>query len=663
MKFTVTEDGIGTLLVETFVDGASQGVTQGGVATNALPAQLTFNNSYDTGTTTVGASGEAQIHAQKVLNNDDIANYAGAFNFLVTGTNNAQVASGTNDGAGNITFTDIGYTTENLNAAVTEAGSDTVGKATVDRTGDKDVYTFHYTVSETTPDPASGISYNGGNFGVTVTVTDDRVGKLTVSVAYDNGSDKLTFENTYGANAEFALSLTGNKVIAAADGLNPPTLNGGEYQFTITGSEGAPMPETTTVSNQKATVSFGPIRYTMENVFGAEDAAAAQAEAEAAVTNEMAVEGTDGAVPEEAGNIEVQTAGRTKVFTYTISESGSLPGVTNEQTTKTVEVTVTDQGGGALTAAVTKVTEGTQTGNDFTFTNTYGVTPQESTPTGEGGVTIKKVLKGRDLKEGEFTFQMKDKDGNVVSEAVNGADGNVELPAVRFDKAGTYSYTIYEADGQLGGVTYDESVYTAIATVKDNQDGTLSVAWEIRGSGDEAQKEVTFTNTYKAASTSVSLGAAKILNGRDLKAGEFTFELKDKDGNVISKAKNDENGSISFAALDFEEAGTYQYTVSETAGSDETITYDKTVYNVTITVTDDGTGTLKASVDKEGKDIVFTNKYTEPAKPDGTKGDKNTPQTVQTGDAAPIIPVVLAMIVSLAAMIAVVVLMIRRRSR
>ena len=154
-----------------------------------------------------------------------------------------------------------------------------------------------------------------------------------------------------------------------------------------------------------------------------------------------------------------------------------------------------------------------------------------------------------------------------------------------------------------------------------------------------------------------------ILNGRDLKAVEITFELKDKDGNVISKAKNDENGSISFAALDFEEAGTYQYTVSETAGSDETINYDKTGYNVTITVTDDGTGTLKASVDKEGKDIVFTNKYTEPAKPDGTKGDKNTPQTVQTGDAAPIIPVVLAMIVSLAAMIAVVVLMIRRRSR
>ena len=112
----------------------------------------------------------------------------------------------------------------------------------------------------------------------------------------------------------------------------------------------------------------------MENVFGAEDAAAAQAEAEAAVTNEMAVEGTDGAVPEEAGNIEVQTAGRTKVFTYTISESGSLPGVTNEQTTKTVEVTVTDQGGGALNSSSDKrLQRGHRLENDFTFTNTYGV--------------------------------------------------------------------------------------------------------------------------------------------------------------------------------------------------------------------------------------------------------------------------------------------------
>lgn len=613
MQFVVTEDGEGTLLVETFVDGVSQGITQGAVATNALPAQLVFNNSYDAGTTTVGASGEAQIQAVKVLNNDDIANYAEQFHFSVTGSNNVKVASGTNDAAGNITFSDIVYNTENLNAAVTAEGSNEVGKATVDRTGDQDVYTFNYTVSEDTLDPESGVSYNGGTFGVTVTVTDDRAGNLTVAVAYDNGGDKLTFENTYGADSEFDLTLTGNKVIAAAEGLNPPTLTGGEYQFTIVGSEGAPMPETTTVSNQGATVSFGPITYTMENVFGSEEEAVTED-----TTEDVAADAADDTASdvvtdetEADGGAAVQTAGRTKVFTYTISESGELAGVTNEEGTKTVEVTVTDMGGGELTAAVTNVTEGTQDGSDFTFTNTYSVTPEESTPTGdgEGSVTITKTLDGRSLNEGEFTFRMTDAEGNVVSEGTNDAAGNVELSGIIFEKPGTYSYTIREVDSGLGGVTYDTSVYTATATVTDDQDG-----------------------------------------------------------NVVSSAKNDENGAVAFDTISFDKAGTYNYTVTEAAGSDETITYDNTVYKVTITVTDDGNGSLSASVDTGDKNLVFTNKYTKPAEPQ-KPDDSNpapadgTPKAVQTGDTTPIIPAVIAVLVSLAAIAAVVVIIMRRRRR
>ena len=655
VQFVVTEDGEGTLLVETFVDGVSQGITQGAVATNALPAQLVFNNSYDAGTTTVGASGEAQIQAVKVLNNDDIANYAGQFHFSVTGSNNVKVASGINDASGNITFSDIVYNTENLNAAVTAEGSNEVGKATVDRTGDQDVYTFNYTVSEDTLDPESGVSYNGGTFGVTVTVTDDRAGNLTVAVTYDNGGDKLTFENTYGADSEFDLTLTGNKVIAAAEGLNPPTLTGGEYQFTIVGSEGAPMPETTTVSNQGATVSFGPITYTMENVFGSEEEAVTEdttedvaADTAEDVTADAADDTASDVVTDETeadGGAAVQTAGRTKVFTYTISESGELAGVTNEEGTKTVEVTVTDMGGGELTAVVTNVTEGTQDGSDFTFTNTYNVTPEESTPTGdgEGCVTITKTLDGRSLNEGEFTFQMTDAEGNVVSEGTNDVAGNVELSGIIFEKPGTYSYTIREVDSGLGGVTYDTSVYTATATV-------------------------TFANSYKAAPTSVSLGAAKRLDGRALKDGEFTFELKDQDGNVVSSAKNDENGAVAFDTISFDEAGTYNYTVIEAAGSDATITYDNTVYNVTITVTDDGNGSLSASVDTGDKDLVFTNKYTKPAEPQKPDDSKpapadGTPKAVQTGDTTPIIPTVIAVLVSLAAIAAVVVIIMRRRRR
>ena len=679
VQFVVTEDGEGTLLVETFVDGVSQGITQGAVATNALPAQLVFNNSYDAGTTTVGASGEAQIQAVKVLNNDDIANYAEQFHFSVIGSNNVKVASGTNDAAGNITFSDIVYNTENLNAAVTAEGSNEVGKATVDRTGDQDVYTFNYTVSEDTLDPESGVSYNGGTFGVTVTVTDDRAGNLTVAVAYDNGGDKLTFENTYGADSEFDLTLTGNKVIAAAEGLNPPTLTGGEYQFTIVGSEGAPMPETTTVSNQGATVSFGPITYTMENVFGSEEEAVTEdttedvaADTAEDVTADAADDTASDVVTDETeadGGAAVQTAGRTKVFTYTISESGELAGVTNEEGTKTVEVTVTDMGGGELTAAVTNVTEGTQDGSDFTFTNTYSVTPEESTPTGdgEGSVTITKMLDGRSLNEGEFTFRMTDAEGNVVSEGTNDAAGNVELGGIIFEKPGTYSYTIREVDNGLGGVTYDTSVYTATAIVTDDQDGTLSVAWEVKAAGGEALDAVTFANSYKAAPTSVSLGAAKRLDGRALKDGEFTFELKDQDGNVVSSAKNDENGAVAFDTISFDKAGTYNYTVTEAAGSDETITYDNTVYKVTITVTDDGNGSLSASVDTGDKNLVFTNKYTKPAEPqkpdDNTPPADGTPKAVQTGDTTPIIPAVIAVLVSLAAIAAVVVIIMRRRRR
>ena len=683
VQFVVTEDGEGTLLVETFVDGVSQGITQGAVATNVLPAQLVFNNSYDAGTTTVGASGEAQIQAVKVLNNDDIANYAGQFHFSVTGSNNVKVASGINDASGNITFSDIVYNTENLNAAVTAEGSNEVGKATVDRTGDQDVYTFNYTVSEDTLDPESGVSYNGGTFGVTVTVTDDRAGKLTVAVAYDNGGNNLTFENTYGADSEFNLTLTGNKVISAAEGLNPPTLTGGEYQFTIVGSEGAPMPETTTVSNQGATVSFGPITYTMENVFGSEEETVTEDTtedvtadtAEAVTADETASDDTAADVvadeTEADGGAAVQTAGRTKVFTYTISESGELAGVTNEEGTKTVEVTVTDMGGGELTAVVTNVAEGTQDGSDFTFTNTYSVTPEESTPTGdgvEGGVTITKTIDGRNLNEGEFTFQMADAEGNVVSEGTNDAAGNVELGGITFEKPGTYSYTIHEVNNGLGGVTYDTSVYTATATVTDDQDGTLSVAWEVKAAGGEALDAVTFANSYTAAPTSVSLGAAKKLDGRALKDGEFTFELKDEDGNVVSSAKNDENGAVVFDTISFDKAGTYKYTVTEAAGSDATITYDNTVYNVTITVTDDGNGSLSASVDTGDKTLVFTNKYTKPAepqKPDDSSAAPadGTPKAVQTGDTTPIMPAVIAVIASLAAIAAVVVIIMRRRRR
>lgn len=629
VQFVVSENGEGTLLVETFVDGVSQGVTQGAIATNALPAQLEFDNSYDAGSTTVGAQGEAAIEGTKTLANDDIANYN--FTFTVKGENGAEVATGSNNGTETITFGDIVYTTENLNAAVTAEGSDEVGKATkVENADGTTTYTFKYTVSENAPSADSGVAANSASQGVTVTVTDNGTGQLSASVSYDDG-DALAFENTYGGDASFKLGIAGNKVIASADGLNKPELKGGEYEFTIVGNAAedgtpAPMPDVTTVTNgASGIVNFGPIEYTMENVFGA-DATALDVDA-------TADEG-----------VETLKAGRTKVFTYTISESGTLPGVINEQGTKTVEVTVTDIVGGKIEAKVTS--QKTASDTDFTFTNTYNVTPEDSSLTGEGGFSITKKLTantGRTLAEDEFEFVLTDvATGDVVASATNTAKGVVEFPAITFDTPGAHKYELSEVPGNAAGVTYDADKYNVTANVKDMGDGTLAVEWTIEGV--DAGGTVAFENAYEADPTSITFGALKTLTGRDMVEGEFTFELTDADGNTVT-ATNGANGSVVFPTVEFTEEGTFEYTVSEALPADDDpntegvqkdgVTYDEKVWTATVNVVDNPeTGVLEATVDygNDGKLAEFHNTYVEPEEP---ADEPDEPKFAQTNDSTP----------------------------
>lgn len=230
-------------------------------------------NTYDAGDVTVGAQGDAQIVAHKTLKNDDIANYDDAFKFQVT-SGNLVVAKGTNDANGNITFDAITYTTENLAAAATAEGSDTVGKASLDTRGEADVYTFNYSVSEIKTSLPGGVTYGDGDTNVTVKVTDDRHGELSVEVVYTEGTTSVEFVNTYGESGTAELNLKGNKVIVAADGLTGhPALEDGVFTFQITGNAAedgtpAPMPQTTTTTNQNGAVEFGTITFTMENVFG-----------------------------------------------------------------------------------------------------------------------------------------------------------------------------------------------------------------------------------------------------------------------------------------------------------------------------------------------------------------------------------------------------------
>ncbi len=696
VKIKATDNGDGTMTVTTDVNGTEYTDTR---------ATAAFVNTYDAGDVTVGAEGAAQIKANKTLKNDNIANYAGKFNFQVT-SGDVVVAEGANDANGNITFADITYTTENLAAAATAEGSDTVGKANLDTTGEADVYTFNYSVSEVTTGLPGGVTYDDGNTNVTVTVTDDRHGKLSVEVSYTGDATSVEFVNTYGESGTAGLNLKGNKKIVAADGLTEhPALKDGAFTFQITGiaaEDGtpAPMPQTDTTTNQNGEVKFGTITFTMENVFGTTPTTQDVTVEEEQTTEETTVEGeaeetadeetTEGetvtaGVTNANEGIELQTAGREKTFTYTIKEiAGNVPGVDNDTTVKTVTVTVTDKGDGTIDVAKTEA-EGHDEGNDFTFTNVYNVDPKDSSLTGDGGFKITKTLTGRDMAAGEFAFRLKEQNSDWWTAPTNpaAADGEaaeITFGDIRFTKPGTYTYTLEEVqDNKLAGVEYDSNKYTVIATVTDkdadsNYTGKLEVTWQINGAADNI---VAFKNTYTADPTSVSLGAGKLIKGRDLKAGEFSFLLTDADGKEIDTAKNEENGAVTFKTITFDEAGTYSYDIREVLPEDDdsktdgiqsgNVTYDENIYHVTVDVKDNTEkGCLEATVTYEDSDgaPVFVNTYTEPKKETPAGGDGGgTILGVKTGDVAEILPLLIVMAAAIVVIIAMSVILIRRRRR
>lgn len=674
LTFTTADNGNGTLSVTVALDGKEAAVWTSGA--ELTPVSVGFANSYSAGSITVGGQGGVALTGTKQLTGRPMA--AGEFHFNVTNAKDqtkpaAVVATGTNAADGTITFTGIGYTTEKLNNDVA------AGLATVDRTGDSgDVYAYTYNVSEDAAKNDKGISIIQGEQVVTVKVTDNRAGKLSAEVVYPQ--DGMVFKNAYGTGegGSKQIAINGTKVLDVKSGDKAPDI-AGKYTFTLTGSEDAPMPATTTATNDAAgNISFGEITYTTESVFGApaaqheqpavaedeadtadaktagatdakadeadakaDDAVAAEAEAKLA-------EGESAAKAAVADEPMAASAQRSKTFTYAVTETGSVAGVTNDPVaTKTIAVTVVDNGDGTLT--VDKQAESDKT--DFTFTNTYSVKPSESTLTGEGGFTITKKLDGRDLREGEFEFALASQaeGGQTVITAKNDASGKVAFPAISFNAPGEYRYRLAEVDGGLGGVTYDTTVYDVTAKVVDNGDGTLGVTWSVSKGGEALEgKEIVFANGYKAAGTSITFNAAKVLTGRDLKKGEFTFELRDANGKVLQTVKNGaltEGGyaPIDFAPITYDEPGTYDYRIVEVKGDAEGVTYDETVFTYHVVVTDDGNGQLKVewTVGKTGAPVfqnVFVKpenpKPADPAKPadpgNGGSGDK----LIQTGDNA-----------------------------
>ena len=617
-------------------------------ATENETAYIPFENSYNV-TGELGGQGTTSIVATKTLTNRPMVD--GEFDFSVVNVNDqtkTPIATGTNDDAGNVTFTGISYSTQQMIADVQSGLADSGTEP--------NTYVYTYEVSEDQASFDDGVTAIAGSFQITVTVTDNGDGTLSFAVGYPDGGTSLQFRNAYGEEqqGQVTLNVNGSKVYDKAPGTaNAPDI-AGKFTFELTGSDGAPMPATTQATNDAAgNVNFGDIVYTMENVFGdtgSQDAATNAEDAENAEdlgNDEEAVDseasGESDAVSNEA-DVDAQSAQRTKTFTYTVTESGSVEGVDNDQNaTKTFTVTVTDNGDGSLS-----VKSNPAQGALFSFTNTYNVDPEESSPTGEGGITITKNLDGRNLNDGEFTFELVDQNDTVVATGTNDANGNVELGTVKFTEPGNFTYTIREAKGSLGGVDYDAVQYKATATVTDNGNGTLKVEWsftDAQGNPLGESANITFNNTYTAQPTSVSLGTGKLIEGRALAADEFTFKLADADGNEISTATNEENGAVTFDTITYDTPGDYTYTITEVAPQDTDpftdgiqnngVTYDESVYNATVKVTDNGKGNLTAQISystEDGAAPLFVNTYTAPAEPEQGTDDGGLFGMAKTGD-------------------------------
>lgn len=325
------------------------------------------------------------------------------------------------------------------------------------------------------------------------------------------------------------------------------------------------------------------------------------------VANGTVDEATPGNQPaDQPANPEPESGKpRSHVFTYKVTESGSVPGVTNDAAaTKTVSFKVTDDGAGKLTVE----RQGGAANPAFSFANTYTVEPANSSVTDQ--VTVTKTLTGRDMAAGEFAFQLLEGE-DVVATGVNAADGSVALSAVKYTQPGTHRYTLHEVGGGTiaNGVTYDGATYTVVTTVKDNRDGMLSVAHALEGA-----REATFANAYQATPTTVTIGATKTLVGKNLENGQFTFVLTAADGTEL-KAKNAADGKIAFPALTFDKPGTYEFALTELDDAQANVTYDKHAYKVTVTVVDGGLGHLNATVAGDADVLAFTNTYAEPPAP------------------------------------------------
>ena len=534
----VTYDDAVHHAVVTVVDNA--GTLQASVAYDGTNVtKPSFTNTYEAQATDSGA-----IALTKSVDVHD-GSYqlkAGDFAFELVGSDGTVLQTQKNDAKGKVYFNEL----------------------TFDHAG-----TFPFTVREVQPTDGApgvpGVTYTGKTYTLTYVVKDNNDGKLVVesstvkpSEGTENGvtPNTMTFANSYQPG-QTSYQISGTKVLENADPATTRTPADGEFTFALIDvATGQEIDRTTNVGKA---FTFKAISYT--------------------------------ATGSHAYQVK-EVAGQDGTITY----SDAVLDVT---------VNVTDDGSGQLTATANK------TAADLTFTNTY--TPTATTAT----ITGTKALTGRDLAEGEFFFDLKDADGNVVQTVQNGADGTFGFAPLQLDKVGTYVYTVSERAGATAnGVTYDTTVFTATVTVTENAETHALEAQVAYSKGGKAADAVAFSNSYAPAATEVKLGASKVLSGEDLKEGQFSFQLKDADGKVLQTAKNAADGTVGFEAISYDKPGTYAYSISEVDDGQKNVTYDAAEHRVTVTVTDDGAGHLVATVTYDGAVApVFKNTYTPPTTP------------------------------------------------
>ena len=556
-----------------------------------------FTNTY------AAKEAKLQLEAKKVLNGKAIE--AGQFEFELK-ENGTVLHTVSNDANGKIQFPELTFTKEE---------------------------TRTFTISEKAGDVA-GVEYDPNAYEVTVVVKDNGQGQL---VATATGADNLTFTNVYKAKpAKATITATkvlngkaleadkyefelkeGNKVVAtaknAADGtVTFPVISydaAGPHTYTITEKAGSEKGVTYDTAKHEVTVNVtdngqGELvadvkdnNPTFTNTYKAATTTATITATK--LLNGKALEADKYEFELKEGDKVVATAKNaadgTVTFpaisydaagphTYTITEkAGSEAGVTYDTATHEVTVNVTDNGQGKLVA--------TATNNNPTFTNTYKAATTTAT------ITATKVLNGKALEAGKYEFELKEGD-KVVATAKNAADGTVTFKEIEFNEAGDHTYTITEKAGSEAGVTYDTAKHEVKVNVKD--DGAGQLVATVTGNNP------TFTNTYKASSTTVNITAKKVLEGKALEAGKYEFELKEGD-KVIGTATNAADGTVAFEGIEYKEAGSHTYTITEKAGSEAGVTYDTTKHEVTVKVVDNGAGKLVATVTDNNP--TFTNTY------------------------------------------------------